>query len=443
MKLHKLKWLPIGLAVGIGILMINNKLMEKKVDLQIKEPEHPVYTTRITEQLIAPQVKGYGNVTAKYSWQAIAEVSGKVIYKNPKLQRGTFIDAGEELLRIDPAPYQLALDKMEASLDNTLSEEEKLTVEQDRLRLSLAVETKALALEKKEYERQQKLHKQGTLSASSLEKQQRNYYNKQLIINDLEAQINQLPARFKALAAQKSQAQSQVEQARLDLAHTVITMPFTGRIIDVSAKLQQFVSTGSSLILAHDVSKLEVEAKMTPMQLGRLAYSIRLQSDRFDELTSVPDIDIAQLKAKITLRSASAERHWQGRVTRILGEIDARTGNVGLVVETDFDFLDFIKRNNPGESPLISGMFVEVSVDGYPQQHLTVPMEALHNDRLYLVNEDNRLEVQPVQVLFIRDQTAAIQAERLQNGQQIVLSDVVPVANGLKLAPTPWPEDKQ
>lgn len=442
MKKSKLLWLPIGVATGLGIMTINNVIMKKDVALEVVEPAQSVYVGQIQTQNIAPAVKGYGNVVAKNKWQGISEVNGKVIYKNPKLQRGTFINEGVELLRIDPTSYQLSLNTAQANLENINSEVEKLDIEEQRLARSYQVEGKTLALEEKEYQRNIKLNKKGTISASSLEQQERVLYNTQLQLNDLKAQLNQIPARKKALQAQIDQAESQIEQAKLDLEHTILTMPFNGRIIDVSAELQQFVSTGSSLILAHDVSKLEVEAKMPTSQLSRLMHSLKQDRNVLDNLNSVPDIAMANLTAKITLRNSSTETHWQGKVTRILGEIDARLGTAGLVIETDFDFLDFIKRNNPTEAPIISGMFVEVTVNGQPQPQLTVPLQALHNNRLYLVDEDSRLQLQEVDVLFIRDQVAAIKAEGLKDGQQVVLSDIIPVANGLKLAPTVWSEDK-
>jgi RND family efflux transporter MFP subunit len=447
MKKSKLLWLPIGVATGLGIMAINNAIMKKDVVLEVIEPAQSVYVSQIQTQYIAPAVKGYGNVVAKNKWQGITEVSGKVIYKNERLQRGTFINAGVELLRIDPASYQLSLITAQANLDNINSEVEKLDIEEQRLTRSYQVEKKTLALEEKEYQRNIKLNKKGTISASSLEQQERVLYNTQLQLNDLKAQVNQLPARQKALEAQIAQAQSQVDQAQLDLENTIITMPFDGRIIDVSAELRQFVSAGTSLMLAHDVSKLEVEAKMPTSQLSRLIHSLKQDRDVLDNLNAVPDIAIANLTAQITLRNSSSETHWQGKVTRILGEIDARLGTAGLVVEANFDFLEFIKRNDPTDSPIISGMFVEVTVNGQMQQHLTVPLQALHNNRLYLVDDDNRLQLQEVEILFIRDQVAAIKAKGLkanvlEAGQQIVLSDIIPVANGLKLTPVVWTEDK-
>ncbi|CAM2938919.1 efflux RND transporter periplasmic adaptor subunit [Moritella viscosa] len=443
MQKSKLMWLPIGVAAGLGIMAINNFIMKEDVVLEAIEPAHSVYVTQIREKNIAPAVKGYGHVVAKNKWQAISEVSGKVIYKNERLQRGTFINEGVELLRIDPTSYELNLTTAQANLDNISSEVEKLDIEEQRLTRSYQVESKTLALEKKEYQRNIKLNKKGTISASSLEQQERIVYNTQLQLNDLKAQINQLPARKKALQAQIAQAQSQIDQAQLDLENTIIIMPFNGRIIDVNAELQQFVSAGISLILAHDISKLEVEAKMPTSQLSRLVHSLKQDKVVLDQLNTVPDIAVANLTARITLRNSSTETHWQGKVTRILGEIDARLGTAGLVVETDFDFLEFIKRNNSAESPIISGMFVEVTVNGQAQPQLTVPLAALHNNRLYLMDKNNRLQLQNVDVLFIRDQVAAIKADGLQAGQQVVLSDIIPVSNGLKLAPTVWIEDKE
>jgi len=443
MQKYKLLWLPLGIAAGLGIMAINNFIMEKDVVLEALEPAHSVYTTQVQVLNIAPAVKGYGHVIVKNKWQGISEINGKVIYKNERLQRGTFINEGVELLRLDPTSYKLNLTTAHANLDNINAEVENLDIEEQRLMRSYQVERKTLALEKKEYQRNIKLNKKGTISASSLEQQERIVYNTQLQLNDLKAQVNQLPARKKALQAQIAQAQSKIDQALLDLDNTIITMPFNGRIIDVNAELRQFVPAGTSLILAHDVSKLEVEAKIPTSHLSRLTHSLKQDRDVLDNLNAGPDIAIANLTARITLRNSSSEIHWQGKVTRILGEIDSRLGTAGLVVEADFDFLEVIKRNDPNDSPIISGMFVEVTVNGQVQPQLTVPLAALQNNRLYLVDEDNRLQLQTVDVLFIRDQVAAIKADGLKVGQQVVLSDIIPVANGLKLAPTVWTEDKE
>lgn len=442
MKISKAKWIPIGLVAGIAIMMFNNTIMKKDTTTALKEPEQHVFSTQITRQNIAPQIKGYGNIAAKNTWQAISEVQGKIIYLNPKLQRGSFIAANELLLKIDPSRYQISLNNAQASLANIAAEKDQLDIEKLRLQRSLKLEKNNLALEKKELTRLTLLRKKGTVSQSNLEQQERVYLNKQLSVSNTQAQVNQLPYQLNALNAQLAQAQSQVEQAELDLSHTIITMPFSGRIIDVTAEKQQVVNIGATMILAHDVSKLEIEAKMPARQLAKLVTSVKANHERMTNLTQVPDIAIAKLTAKVILRNAKIEREWQGKVTRILGEIDNRMGTAGLVVEVDFDFVEFIKDINSNDLPLVSGMFVEVVIDGYPQEHLTVPLAALHSDSIYLIDENQRLQIQPIDVAFIREQEVAIIGAGLKAGQEIVVSDVLPLTNGLKLKATAWQKDK-
>lgn len=442
MKISKAKWIPIGLVAGIAIMMFNNTIMKKDTTTALKEPEQHVFSTQITRQNIAPQIKGYGNIAAKNTWQAISEVQGKIIYLNPKLQRGSFIAANELLLKIDPSRYQISLNNAQASLANIAAEKDQLDIEKLRLQRSLKLEKNNLALEKKELTRLTSLRKKGTVSQSNLEQQERVYLDKQLSVSNTQAQVNQLPYQLNALNAQLAQAQSQVEQAELDLSHTIITMPFSGRIIDVTAEQQQVVNIGATMILAHDVSKLEVEAKMPARQLAKLVTSVKANHERMTNLTQVPDIAIAKLTAKVILRNAKIEREWQGKVTRILGEIDNRMGTAGLVVEVDFDFVEFIKDLNSNDLPLVSGMFVEVVIDGYPQEHLTVPLAALHSDSIYLIDENQRLQIQPIDVAFIREQEVAIIGAGLKAGQEIVVSDVLPLTNGLKLKATAWQKDK-
>lgn len=438
MSNKKIRWIPIGIAAGMGIMLINNFLMKNNSETGVTEPEHNVYTTVITEKTIAPQIKGYGSVVAKNTWNAISEVQGKVTYINPKLQRGNFILADEVLIKIDPTSYQIALNKTQANLANAEAERDQLSIEKQRLEHALKIEQKNLALEERELTRMRSLKKKGSISTSELEKQQRAFYNKQLTVTDIHAQVNQLPFRFNALNAQIAQNQSQIEQAQLDLSHTEINMPFTGRIVEVFAELQQVVSVGEKLIHAQDISQLEIEAKVSTQQLVKLINSIKRNQPNFIRDSATPNIQDANLTAQILLRNANQDKQWQGRVTRIAGEVDDRIGTVGLVIEMDFDFLAYAKQDNPDSAPLVSGMFVEVIIDGYPQQQLTVPLSALHNDNLYLVTADKRLQIQPVEVIFIRNQTAVIAADNLTAQQAIVVSDVVPVANGLKLNPTTW-----
>ena len=59
--------------------------------------------------MVAPEVIGYGRATTKHIWKTIAEVNGKLIYKNKLLETGKILPKGTLLLEIDPLEYQVKI----------------------------------------------------------------------------------------------------------------------------------------------------------------------------------------------------------------------------------------------------------------------------------------------------------------------------------------------
>jgi len=99
--------IPILMAILIvGALVRNRKGPEQ---LLAKEKITPVRIIKIQPIGVAPRAVGYGYVQPGRFWQAVAEVSGKIVSLSSLLERGEIIKDGTELARIDPAPYELAV----------------------------------------------------------------------------------------------------------------------------------------------------------------------------------------------------------------------------------------------------------------------------------------------------------------------------------------------
>lgn len=434
----KFKWIFLAFIAGFIFIFLLKTVLKNEAKGEVIEPEFEVYVTTVKQKMIAPLISGFGTIKPKVQWQSLAEVSGAVTYKNVKLARGEFIEKDTLLFTLDDLPYQLALAKARASKANIETEAVKLEIEKARLQTSLAIESKKLLLEKNEYTRQKSLNKKGGISNSQLEKQQLNVFEQTLKENELQASVKQLPARKNAIDAELIQAESLIKQAQLDLRHTQIVMPFSGRIETVDVELGEFVAIGRNLLNAQDFHLLEIEAKISLQQIYQLMSSLSGNKDISD--TSMPNIKAIGLDATVILSHASIKSSWSGKVTRISGEVDRRVGTVGLIVEIPFDF-KMLTGKPQGQLPVISGMFVEVQVEAKPVAVLSVPKQALHGERLYLVDQNNRLKILPVKVLFIRDNDVAIVADSLEAGQKIVVSDLLPVSTGLKLKSFIWSEE--
>lgn len=94
----------------------------------------------LEQQAIAPLAIGFGKVEPKVEWKAIAEVTGKIVYRHPELEKGKVIPAGTEVLKIDPLDYELKLTQAQADLKSSQTSLAKLNQEEQNLNQTLKIE---------------------------------------------------------------------------------------------------------------------------------------------------------------------------------------------------------------------------------------------------------------------------------------------------------------
>ena len=162
----KLHWCFGSVAVLLGIACGCHKKEETSNPLPAVTVSHPVLKP-VTENLDLT-----GTVAASKSVNLVARVSG--FLESVNFKDGDFVEAGQLLFVIEPAPYQQQLALNEAAL----------------------VQAEA------EYARQQELLKQNATATSSVEKQ----------------------------LSQRDQAKAQVELSKINLGYTRVSAPFAGRI---------------------------------------------------------------------------------------------------------------------------------------------------------------------------------------------------------------------
>ncbi|WP_211089841.1 hypothetical protein, partial [Thalassobius vesicularis] len=98
---------PIALGIATAVWLISSAPGPARVDGAV--PALPVRVVTATSEIIRPNVNVWGNLRAAETWVAVAEVQGEVIWRHPDLEPGRLVPAGTEVLRIDPADYELAL----------------------------------------------------------------------------------------------------------------------------------------------------------------------------------------------------------------------------------------------------------------------------------------------------------------------------------------------
>jgi multidrug efflux pump subunit AcrA (membrane-fusion protein) len=77
-------------------------------------------------------------------------------------------------------------------------------------------------------------------------------------------------------------------------------------------------------------------------------------------------------------------------------------------------------------------MYVSVEFLSQAIDTLVIPRKALHENRVYVVSDENTLSIRPVQISHSQGQLVVIKGG-LKEGDKIIISDLVPVIEGIKL----------
>jgi multidrug efflux pump subunit AcrA (membrane-fusion protein) len=112
--------------------------------------------------------------------------------------------------------------------------------------------------------------------------------------------------------------------------------------------------------------------------------------------------------------------------------MDLKTGALTIYITVDKPYENMIPGKRP---PLITNMYVEVELKGRAlPDRFVVPRSAVHDKNVYICTPENRLEIRPVSAEFnMADMTVLSQG--LEQGEILVLADLVPAVQGMLLKP--------
>ena len=272
------------------------------------------------------------------------------------------VEAGQLLFRLNPEPYQIALNQATANLDGIKTEIRELQAVYRQKQAELKVQQSDLSYFQSEFDRQVKLKQRGVVSQSRLDEARRNVNGtKQRILairqeifralarlgGDLSSQIKEHPLVQEALAAR--------ERAALRLSWTRVRAPDTGIVTNISLEPGEFVREGTPIFSVVGTNDIWVEANLKETNLTH----VKVGQDTVIQVDSYPD---HVWRAKVESISIAT-----GAEFSLLPPQNA-TGNWVKVVQRipiKFKLLD-----SPYEPPLRAGMSVVVEIDTLYEREL-------------------------------------------------------------------------
>ncbi len=396
------------------------------------ESARPVRTIAAPAVAVVPRALGYGNVEPGASWQAIAEVGGRVVEVHERLAVGAILPAGSVLLRIDRTDYDLARARAAADLQGAEARLAELAVREANTRASLGIERRALALAVSELERQRQLAAQGGVPGSAVDRQERDTLAQRQRVQAQAGALDRVPAERAVLEAERARLRALIAAAERDLERTEVVLPLEARIAAVGVELGQAAARGQVLAEADGIARAEVAAQVPVSRLRALIPP----AERWRADIASPDLP-ALLGLGATVRHPEAAGAvWPARFARIGPRVDPRTRTVAVIVEVDEPY----RRAQPGvRPPLVKGMFVEVLLTGRARTSVVAPRTAVHGGAVYVVTADGRLARRRVEVSLAQPAFLAL-AGGVEAGERIVVSDLFPAIEGMLLDPVDDPE---
>jgi len=419
-----------AIALGIVIFMLMSGGKQGAPREELGEYATPVRFITTQTQDVVPVAVGNGSVSPTRVWSAISQVQGRVVELPSQFRAGMVVQKNQMLLRIDDADYQLALAQAKATIQATEAQLRQLQSQGNNLDNSLKIEREVFDSAEKEWQRLKKLAKQGTVSKSQLDAQERAYLTQKQQLQSIKNSLELLPADRSVLQAQLAQQQAQLKQAELNLQRTTFQAPFNARLAEVNVELDQFIRVGEVLAVLDDMDQAEVEAQFPLEHFSQLVQPIDIKA--MIAKGEIPGPQMLQLKSRVQLDRNGDAISWDAIFVRTDAAIDPQTRTVGAVVTVDAPYANAMPPLRP---PLVKGMYVSVLLAGPAHANqIAIPRQALHGDEVYVINSDNRLERRKVE-LFLRQPGFVTIAAGIAAGEQVVISDLIPAVDGMLLKP--------
>lgn len=295
-------------------------------------------TPKVSTVVVQPQsVVLRTELPGRTSAVLVADVRPQVtgLVQSRRFTEGSVVKAGDLLYQIDPSTYQAAVDRAEATLA-------KAQANQNIARL--------------------KATRYGELIAINAVSQQD--------ADDAEATLLQADAEV-------ASARAALTSARIDLEHTRVTSPISGRIGKSSV-------TAGALVTANQADALATVQQLDPMYVDVTQSSTTML--RLKRAIAAGRLSSAGTKVQVLFDDGTAYP-LEGRLQFSDVTVDANTGSVTLRVEVP---------NPKGE--LLPGLYVKALVEeGTVSQALLVPQESVSRDAAgkpmaYVVGSDGTLQ---------------------------------------------------
>tara|TARA_A100000171_G_scaffold51518_1_gene66034 strand:- start:1159 stop:2367 length:1209 start_codon:yes stop_codon:yes gene_type:complete len=389
MSNKKILWICLAILIaGIAITtLIFSTEPEAKTEGASIETAMLVDVITIKVGSYEPTISATGTVQPVEDITLSPLVSGQIINRDPAFTPGGFVKKNQPLLQIDPSDYRNTLELRKSELLQS-----KTTLDTEMGRQQIAEQDLMLITN-------DSLFKDNPLSADE----------RQLILR--QPQLNAVKATIVG-------AKASVDQAQLNLERTTIRAPFDAHI------LSQNVTAGSQVGPGDDLGRLvgtEYYWVTATVPVSKLQWLHFPENDK-------------DRGSEVLIKNSTAwpeEQYREGYLDKEIGALDGQTRLARVLVKV----ADPLAKNTDleGKPKLMIGTFVEVDIQANKLDNVVrLSRDYIRSNETVWVMKEGKLEIREVDIVLTDNDYAYIR-KGLEKGEQIVITDLSTVSNGIGL----------
>ena len=337
-----------------------------------------VRTLTVEPQAEVLTVRSQGTVKPRVEGQLTPEVSGRVVWLAPALVTGGSFAKGDLLFRIDDSDYRNTYDRSKAVVSRAEVEYE---------------------LAESDNNRQQRLSKQKLSS---------------------QLQVDQAHRAYRVAEANLIEARISLEQSRLNLKRVRISAPYTGRVLNESIDVGEYVSSSKAVASIYATDMFEIRLPIANSQFAYL--NLAPTASGMIDSSHAP-------KVTIYGEYGGTKFEWLGEMVRTEAVIDAQSRMLYGVARVKTEY----SKEKP---PLVVGLFVKADIEGRAVEDvIRLPRSAIRDDnQLLVVDQEDRLRFRKVKILRVEYDDVLVSGG-LVAGERVCISPLQVVVDGMKVKP--------
>ena len=397
----------LAYAASVVSSAVQDRMERQPPNRTARERIYAVNVKLAEEIQVAPKILSFGEIRSRRTLELRAPTGGEIIELSTNFVEGGVVQEGEFLLAIDPSDAQSAVDLALAD-----KQDAEVQLNDAKRALEIAIEEMEAASRQVDL-RRQALERQNTLRTRGV--------GTEIAVENAELSLS--TAEQAVLTRRKSvaQAETRVEQAESLVQRREISLNETNRRLDETTLTAEFSGTLSDVNLVRGglVNPNERIAQLVDPDV--LEVSFRVSNDQYAHIIR-SDGGLQPLKVEVVGASLSADAEIV-RESAIVA--DGQTGR-----------LIFAAIEGGRRSGLRPGDFVAVNIEEEPLEGVFVlPANSVDaNQRLLVLNEDNRLEEQDAEILRKQGNEIIVTATNLA-GRMVVTERSPLIGNGIRVRP--------